>query len=106
MLTRYLLAALAASVLALAGLGWLLRSSYITNGKQAVQLKALSEAAKAAQARAVKDRAISSQLAQDRAAMARESASLRQALDRALESNRDWANSSVPQEVQDALVKP
>lgn len=104
-MTKYLMAAILALTLALAGTGVLLKRLLSKNGEQAAQIEALSKAAKAAQEQRKRDIGTLARRAQKNAAMGRENALLRQQLDAALAGNPEWAGQPVPKEVQDALSK-
>jgi hypothetical protein len=61
---------------------------------------------KQAQEAAAHDRAVLASLAQENAALARKQASVRLSAMRALAQNHQWAETPIPQEVQDALSAP
>lgn len=104
-MTRYLAIALALALLALGGAGLLLKRSYTANGAMKAQNTELAQRVKTAQEAAKRSDKASARLAADRLALARSEALLRQRLDAALAlpKNREWADSTVPQEVRDAL---
>lgn len=102
-MTKYLIAAIAALVLALAGVGYLLKGQIAKNGEQSQTIDTLTTALETADKQRKADQALLARRAREKAAIARESASLRLKLDRALAANPDWANQPVPQGVQDAL---
>ncbi len=72
-------------------------------GHLRVELQAAQEATKMAQAALKKTQATLTLREKQRAASARESASARASLNAATASNQPWAQTPVPQEVQDAL---
>lgn len=93
---KYLMAAILVLGLLLTGSAALLKREY---GRNAV----LVEAQKAAQEQRKRDGALLARRTAEKAATAREMASLRASLGAALAKNREWAEQPVPQEVQDAL---
>lgn len=85
-------------------MGYALKAEYQKNGRLREQVSVTTEAlerARSAQKRA--DRALVLR-ERARAAAAREQALLRQRLEDALTTHRQWAEQPVPQEVQDALL--
>lgn len=103
MLTKYLMIAVAVLALLLAGSGGML---YRQIGKTAAAKAELEQAVAAlehAQEAAKRNRAASAKAAKEKAAMARKSALLRMELEAALAKNREWAEQTVPEEVQRAL---
>ena len=92
----YRLAALALTLAALVLGGW-----YI--GHLRAELHSAQEATRTAQAALKKTQATLAYREKLRAATARESASAQASLRAAAASNPTWANTQVPQEVQDAL---
>jgi hypothetical protein len=104
-MTKYLLAALAALSLLLAGSGWLLRRAWAENGAQTVTIQALTEARDRAAKLAARDRAVLTRRAQENAAQARETALLRQEMQEILARHQEWSEQPVPQEVQDAILR-
>lgn len=104
-MTKYLLALVAALVLALGASGLLLKAQIKKNGAQAAQMQALTEAAERSAKQRKKDQALLARRAAENRAAALERASTQAALAAALAQNREWADQPVPQEVQDALKR-
>lgn len=102
-MTKYLIAAIAALMLLLTGVGYSLKAQIKKNGAQATKITALEDVLEAAATQRKADQALLARRAREKAAIALEMASTRQQLDRALAANPDWANQPIPQEVQDAL---
>lgn len=99
---NYLTLGLGALVLALAaGLYW----SVGQTAKTVAEKQQISQALKTAQEGLERQRALSAQLAKEKAARARSEALLRQQLDSALAAQPDWANQPTPKEIQDALAE-
>jgi hypothetical protein len=82
-----------------AGLYWSLTRKAAVEAERDSLVLAVKQAAKQRQA----DAALLARRAQENAVAARESASLRAQLDKALAAQPEWANQPVPQEVRDAL---
>jgi hypothetical protein len=103
LLGGYLWYAILSLALALGGSLYLLKASYERNGRLSADLNAATDALEAAQEQRALDRATLARLAVKKAARARESASAAASLGAALTANRQWADTPVPQGVQDAL---
>lgn len=71
-----------------------------------VERDQLSHALAAVAEQRQKDLALLARRTKENAAAARQMAELRQRLDIALQVNREWAETVVPKEVQDALAQP
>ena len=102
-MTKYVIAAL----LALSGLlGWGLYAQIGTNSVLAEQNKTLTEAAERAVERQKLDRQVLVARQAEIASQARKLAQAQEALSEALQRNKDWSDTDVPDEVQKALHGP
>lgn len=102
-MTKYLWAAIAALGLALLGLGLLYRTEVRSNAAQAVQLQAATEALKQAAVQRKKDLATVAARDRANALEARKLDEALQGLQKALQAEIGWSNTSVPTGVQKAL---
>lgn len=100
---RYLLMTLALTLVLLGYSSWVIKRQYTQSGVQQAQIAQMTQALKTAQGQRKLDQAVLARRALENATAARLAASLRQELDRSLTQNREWADSRVPKEVQDAL---
>lgn len=102
-LVKVLVAVLIATLLTLAGTGWLLKGQFERNGQLVAEKQQLVEANTALLAARKADGRALAQLRKKNAASARAEASARRSLDAAKAQNPDWAAQPVPKAIQEAL---
>lgn len=103
MLIRALAAFLAASLLALAAVGVIAKRQATQIGEIRAENNTLTDALNRAAEQRKRDQAALVLRAQNNAATARESASLRASLAEVLSRQREWAEEPVPEDVRKAL---
>lgn len=102
-MTKYLIAAIAALVLALGGMGYVLKSQVERAAVLEVQVKTLTDAQKQAATRRKKDAATLVAREKEIASQARKLAEAQQGLSEALQAEKAWSDTDVPTPVQKAL---
>lgn len=102
-MTKYLLAAIAALILALSGAGFLLKREIAAHAVEKAARVAVQSSLDGALERESDLRKASVARAAAIASERRKSAAAQAALRKALDVNRAWADQPVPKEVQDAL---
>lgn len=103
-MTKYLIAAIVALMLALVGMGYVLKNQVARAAVLQQEVKVLTDAQKQAATRRKKDRATLVAREREIASQARKLAEAQQGLSEALTKNQVWASQHVPNEVQEALT--
>ena len=102
-LVKVLGAVLIATLLALAGTGWLLRGQFERNGALVAEMQQLQATNTALLAARKADGRALTRLRKENAATARAAASARRSLEAAKAAEPTWATQPVPQAIQEAL---
>jgi uncharacterized protein HemX len=102
-MTKYLIAAIAALVLALGGMGYMLKKQVEQAAVLEVQVKTIKDAQKQAALRRKKDAATLVAREREIASQARKLADAQQGLSEALQAEKAWSDTDVPTTVQKAL---
>jgi len=105
-MNRILIGIALASIVAALGLGWVAKSQYDGARYLRIENKALKEAADRALVREKRDRQVIAANQNKIALQARRWAETQQALTEALQRNKAWSDTDVPDDVQKALRGP
>lgn len=105
-LTKAFIAYVAVSALAVASCLYVIRGQVAQNARLSDQNAGLSKALSVAQEQREKDRKVLGAWQAKNASTARELARSRAALQEALQAAPEWSNTTVPPEVQKALLRP
>ena len=103
-MTKYLMAAIAALLLVVAGLGYTVKQQVASAAVLKQEVKVLTDAQKQAATRLKKDRATLVAREAKIASQARKLADAQQALSEALQAEKAWSDTDVPTPVQKALT--
>lgn len=104
-MTKYLIASIAALTLALAALGFAYRAEVRRVGEVQAELNTAKEALNGVAKQRKQDAATVAAWQRQNAATGRKLAQAQQALSEALQAEKGWSDTSVPTEVQKALLR-
>lgn len=104
-MNRYVICAFAVMIGLIGYASWVIKGLYRQSGMQQAEISQLHADAEAAQEQRRLDGLVLAHRAEANATAARKQASVRLSVDRALAAKREWADSTIPQEVLDALAQ-